>query len=228
MKIALLSIFPKIFEGFISSSLIEKALKKELIQITTRDIRDFAEPPHYQVDDIPYGGGAGMVMKPEPLVKAIRATKQELPNAVVVLLTPSGKQFNQRIAESLSGKDLILVAGRYEGVDQRAIDLEVDLELSIGDYILMGGEIAAMAVIEATTRLLPGVLGNENSARSESFSNLETSQLEAPKYTRPQNFEGLDVPEVLLSGNHSAINKWRQDEGIKLTQEVRPDLTKKH
>lgn len=227
MKIDVLTIFPEIFSGFISSSIISKALEKRLIEINLCNIRDFASPPHFQVDDSPYGGGAGMTMKPEPLSLAIEDSKRRLPKAPVLLLSPSGAKFSQSKAQTFSkNSELIFVCGRYEGIDQRAIDLLVDEEISIGDYVLMGGEIPAMVVTEAVVRLIPGVLGNADSTSFESFSDLGELLLEAPQYTRPPEFRGRAVPEVLLSGNHKAISDWRLEQSRKRTSERRPDLLK--
>jgi tRNA (guanine37-N1)-methyltransferase len=207
-----LTIFPGIFTGFLSESLVGKAVKRNLCSIELINPRDFSDPPHHKVDDSPYGGGAGMVMKPEPIARAIRSVKQRLPHSRVVYLSPAGAQFNQRKAEELSAlESLVFLCGRYEGVDQRVIDTHVDEEISLGNYILMGGEVAAMAVIESCLRLIPGVLGNENSTDQESFSlKLGAGQwIEAPQYTRPEIFEEHSVPEILLSGNHKLINEWR-------------------
>jgi tRNA (guanine37-N1)-methyltransferase len=222
MKIEILTIFPEIFSGFLSSSLIAKSIERGLASITLTNIRDFAAPPHFAVDDSPYGGGAGMVMKPEPLAQAIAAAKSRSPSARVILLTPTGTKLTQTKASELSTQEnLILVCGRYEGVDQRVIDLFVDEQISIGDYILMGGEIPAMVLIEATLRLVPSVLGNSESNKHESFT---SGMLEAPHYTRPPEFMGQKVPEVLLSGNHQLIQKWRESAAQCITQEKRPDL----
>jgi tRNA (guanine37-N1)-methyltransferase len=222
MKIEILTIFPEIFSGFTSSSLIGKAQERGLLSIQVTDIRDFASAPHFSVDDSPYGGGAGMLMRPEPLYAAIAAAKLKLPDAKVLLLTPTGARFNQKKAQSVSKlSELILVCGRYEGVDQRVIDLCIDEQISIGDYVLMGGEVPAMVLIEASTRLLPEVLGNTESTAHESFTE---PLLEAPQYTRPPEFMGQKVPEVLLSGNHKRIQEWRQAESKKRTLTVRPDL----
>ena len=209
------------------SSLIKKALDKGVLQISLTDIRDFSSPPHNNVDDIPYGGGAGMVMKPEPLVLAIEAERAKNPNALVVLLSASGEIFNQRRAIELSERDLILVCGRYEGIDQRVIELAVDLEISIGDYVLMGGEVAAMAVIEACARLIPGAIGNSESLTTESFNDQNgEALLEAPQYTRPPEFRGKVVPEVLISGDHKKIAAWRKQNSLELTRRRRPELLK--
>ena len=226
MKAAILTIFPGLFEGFLGSSLIKKARDRGLLDITLLNIRDFADPPHHAVDDIPYGGGAGMVMKPEPLMKAIDHAKSLLPGAPVVLLTPAGEVLRQAATQTLAQNDLILLCGRYEGIDQRVIDLAVDREISIGDYVIMGGEVAAMVVIEATVRLIPGVIGNSDSLTSESFTPQAHTPglLEAPQYTRPAEFQGRKVPEVLQSGNHKKISEWRAEQSERLTRERRPEL----
>lgn len=228
MRVEILTIFPEIFEGFLKASLIAKAIERGLLSISTTQIRDFADPPHYHVDDTPYGGGAGMVMRPEPLSRAIEAAKLRLPTAKVILLSASGEIFTQAKASDLSKlSELILICGRYEGVDQRAIDLHVDREICIGDYVLMGGEVPAMVLIEACVRLVPEVLGNSASTVEESFSsNKAKPQLEAPHYTRPAEFRGAKVPEVLLSGNHAQIEKWRSEKGLEATRLRRPDLLK--
>lgn len=227
MKVEILTLFPELFKGFLTTSLIKRAQDKGLLELKFTNIREFADPPHYKVDDTPYGGGAGMVMKPEPLSRAIKAAKKRLPEAITVLLTPGGKVFNQACASELSRlSQVIYVCGRYEGVDQRVIDQHIDLELSIGDYILMGGEVPAMVIIEASTRLIDNVLGNSDSLTSESFSskNLDGAVLEAPQYTRPPEFESMTVPEVLLSGDHKAIDNWREKASKDLTAKNRPDL----
>ena len=227
MKVAVLTIFPELFKGFLDSSLIKKACTKDLLSITLTDIRDFAVPPHYHVDDYPYGGGGGMLMKPEPLAAAIEAAKQSLPKAKVVLLAPTGKLFSQARAEDFSrAEELILVCGRYEGIDQRVIDLYIDEEISIGDFVLMGGEVPAMVVIETVARLCDQVLGNEDSTKHESFSAYGPHGriLEGPHYTRPPIFRDLAVPEVLLSGDHSRIQAWRYAQGLEKTRKNRPDL----
>ncbi|MDZ4785737.1 MAG: tRNA (guanosine(37)-N1)-methyltransferase TrmD [bacterium] len=226
MKIEILTIFPEIFSGFLSSSLIKKGIETGLLSIQASNFRDFASEPHHNVDDTPYGGGAGMVIKPEPIVESIENAKLKLPKAKVILLSPAGSVLNQKKAYELSLlPEIILVCGRYEGVDQRAIEVAIDEEISIGDYILMGGEIASMVVIETITRLIPGVLGNNQSIESESFSR---SLIEAPHYTRPAEYRGLKVPAVLLSGDHKAIAKWREEMSLKITVENRPDLLSKN
>ncbi len=222
MQIFVLTIFPEIFSSFLKTSLIEKAIKKNILSIDIVNIRDFSSPPHYKVDDEPYGGGAGMVLKPEPIFEAIKNLKEKIEDAHTILLTPSGNTFNQQKAVDFSQKDnLIFICGRYEGVDQRVIDLCVDEEMSIGDYVLMGGEIPAMAIIEATSRLIPNVIGNSESIITESFSE---NFLEAPQYTHPEEFQGLKVPNVLLSGHHKNIKKWREEKSLEKTKKVRPEL----
>ncbi len=224
-----LTLFPEIFSGFLQASLIGKALEAKHVKVTLTNIRDFADPPHYKVDDTPYGGGAGMVMRAEPLSLAIKHSKDLCPNAKVILLSPSGCTFNQKKAQQLSkAGDLIFICGRYEGVDQRVIDLYVDEELSVGDYVLMGGEVPAMIVMEATIRLMQDVIGNQDSLQEESFSIVDSQGLllEAPHYTKPPEFEGQKIPEVLLSGNHKKIAEWRRAQAIIKTRKNRPDLLK--
>lgn len=227
MFIQVLTLFPEIFSGFLNSSLIAKGIQKEIIRIELIQIRDFSEPPHNQVDDSPFGGGAGMIMKVEPLAKATRFAKQKAPHAPVILMSPSGAVFNQSKAVSFSqNRDLIIVCGRYEGMDQRYIDMCVDEEISIGDFVLMGGEVASMAVIEATTRLIDGMIGNQESLKDESFGISDNNLLEYPQYTRPAEFEGHKVPEVLLSGDHQKIKQWRLEHSKLKTKIRRPDLLK--
>src|SRR5207302_3028154 len=211
--------------GPLGESLLGKAQEKGLLRVRVVDVRDFAQGKHRVTDDVPYGGGAGMVMKPEPLVSAIEAARQISPGAHVVLLTPQGARFDQRKAEELARRDrLVLVCGRYEGVDERVLSF-VDEELSLGDFILQGGEVGALAVIEAVARLVPGVLGNEESARSESFG--VEMLLEGPQYTRPPEFRGMAVPEPLLSGDHARIARWRRRQALLRTRQRRPDLFEK-
>jgi tRNA (guanine37-N1)-methyltransferase len=211
-KIEILTIFPGIFQSFLGTSLVAKAIERGLLSVTTTNIRDFSSPPHHKVDDSPYGGGAGMVMLAEPLLKSIEAAKQRQPNARVILLSPGGPRFTQNKAHQLATLDsIIFICGRYEGVDQRVIDLVVDEELSIGDFVVMGGEVPTMMVLEACLRLRPDVIHNAESISFESFSpELEDGTLvESPQYTRPEELRGLRVPEVLLQGNHKAIAEWR-------------------
>ncbi|MCO6430568.1 MAG: tRNA (guanosine(37)-N1)-methyltransferase TrmD [Deltaproteobacteria bacterium] len=229
MQVGILTIFPEIFRGFLESSLVGKAAASGKLEVILSNLRDFADPPHYKVDDTPYGGGAGMVMKPEPIVKGVEAMKVRLPLARTILLSASGRIFNQEKALELSRcEQIIFLCGRYEGIDQRAIDEVVDEEISIGDYVMMGGEIAAMAVIEASLRLVSDVLGNSASITEESFGIKfgGCTLLEGSQYTRPPEFRGRKVPEVLCSGNHERISKWRLDSAIEKTRSHRPDLLK--
>ena len=222
LSVEVLTLFPRMIAAPLEESILGKAREKGLLRVQVTDIREFADGKHRVTDDVPYGGGAGMVMKPEPLVAAIEAARQRAPGARVVLLSPQGPRFGQGKAQELAGHgELILVCGRYEGVDERVLRW-VDEELSLGDFVLTGGEIAALAVIDAIARLVPGVLGNELSAQSESFSG--EGLLEGPQYTRPPEFRGLRVPEVLLSGDHEKIARWRQDQAVARTRERRPDL----
>lgn len=227
MHVHILTIFPEVFNGFLGASLIAKAQEKGLLKVTLVNFRDFADPPHFHVDDTPYGGGPGMVLKPEPIIRAIRKSKETLPGAKVILLTPAGPSFKQSNAVELSKMtDLIFICGRYEGVDQRVIDLEVDYQYSIGDFVVMGGEVPTMLILEACVRLLDNAIGNKNSLQIESFGHdVDGKQLlEAPQYTKPAEFEGLKVPDVLLSGNHSKIEAWRRSKALEITKTTRPDL----
>jgi tRNA (guanine37-N1)-methyltransferase len=222
VEVAVLTLFPRMVAGPLAESLLGKAQEKGLLRARVIDIRDFAPGKHRVTDDVPYGGGAGMVMKPEPLVGAIEAARKDLPDAHVVLLTPQGNRFDQRKAEELARRErLVLVCGRYEGVDERVLSF-VDEELSLGDFIVQGGEVAALAVIEAVARLIPGVLGNEESVRTESFGG--EMLLEGPHYTRPPEFRGVAVPETLLSGDHARIARWRRRQALLRTRDRRPDL----
>jgi len=222
MKIIVLTIFPDMFNSFWEHGIIRRALEQEKIAASVLDIRDFAEGRHRVTDDRPYGGGSGMVMKPEPLAGAIRAAKKVAPTARTVLLSPQGRVFRQSVAREMASQEaLILVCGRYEGVDERISEELIDDEISIGDYVLTGGEIPAMVAIDTVTRLLPGVLGNEDSAETDSFSG---HLLEHGHYTRPRDFEGESVPEVLLSGDHQAIERWRKEAALMRTFLRRPDL----
>jgi tRNA (guanine37-N1)-methyltransferase len=222
LSIEVLTLFPRMVRAPLEESILGKALAKGLLRVEVTDIRDYAEGKHRVTDDVPYGGGAGMVMKPEPLVAAIEAARQRQPGARVVLLSPQGAPFAQGKAQEMAGREaLVLVCGRYEGVDERVLGW-VDEEISLGDFVLNGGEIAALAVIEAVARLVPGVLGNELSAHAESFS--AEGLLEGPQYTRPPEFRGLKVPEVLLSGDHGKIARWRKEQAVARTRERRPDL----
>jgi len=225
VEVAVLTLFPRLIAGPLAESLLGKAQEKELLRVRVMDIRDFATGKHRVTDDVPYGGGAGMVMKPEPLVAAIEAARAALPGARVVLLSPQGARFDQRRAEELAALErLVLVCGRYEGVDERVLAY-VDEELSLGDFVLQGGEVAALAVIEAAARLVPGVLGNRESAARESFAG--EALLEGPQYTRPPEFRGAGVPDALLSGDHARIERWRRRQALLRTRERRPDLFEK-
>jgi tRNA (guanine37-N1)-methyltransferase len=222
MNFTILTIFPEMFSALLAGGIVKRAIEGEYISVEPVNIRDFAKDRHRTIDDRPYGGGCGMVMKPEPVGEAIRHAKKKHPGSHTLLLTPQGRLFNQRIAQELAGyTGLILVCGRYEGVDERVREHMVDDELSIGDYVLTGGELAAMVVIDAISRLIPGTLGSEDSAQEDSFS---TGLLEHPQYTRPRSFEGADVPDVLLSGNHGAVKQWQRQASLLRTVLNRPDL----
>jgi tRNA (guanine37-N1)-methyltransferase len=220
MKVSVITLFPDVFEGYMSTSMMWKAQDKGHLELKLIDLRDFGIGPRRQVDDIPYGGGDGMVLRPEPVVTAIESCHEQMPQARIILLTPQGQTFSQPKAEALSTQqELILVCGHYEGFDER-IRSYVDEELSIGDFVLTGGELPAMVVIDAAVRLIPGVLGGENSVAEESFTDGKT--LEYPHYTRPEDFRGANVPEVLRSGHHAQIQKWRNDEARKKTDARHP------
>jgi tRNA (guanine37-N1)-methyltransferase len=222
MNAAVLTIFPEMFERFWTHGIVRRAIEQGRFNGAAIDIRDFAEDRHKVTDDRPYGGGCGMVMKPEPLARALRAARERMPQAVTLLMTPQGRPFNQQIAAELAGHDgLILICGRYEGVDERFSEQFVDDEISIGDYVLTGGELPAMVVVEAVVRLIPGVLGGRDSAAKDSFAD---GLLEHAHYTRPRCFEGQTVPDVLLSGNHEAIARWRLEAAMVRTFLKRPDL----
>ena len=209
-----ITLFPDFFDQFIETSLIQRALREHLFRFSTINPRDFAPPPHHHVDNVPYGGGAGMVMKPEPLVAAIEKAKRENSDGVVVAPGAAGTPFTQEKAHELSqAPGLIFLCGRYEGIDQRVIDHFVDEEISIGNYILMGGEVPVMVMLEAILRLRSGVLGNPHSLADESHS--ADGYLEAPQYTRPETFRGMSVPAILRSGDHKAIAEWRRAQSEK-------------
>lgn len=225
MQFAVLSLFPDMFNSPFAQSIIGKAEEKGLVGIEKHQLRNYAAGRHQVTDDTPYGGGDGMVMKPEPVWHGIEDMRQRYPGAHVVLMTPQGLRFNQAEAERLAQKQaLVFVCGRYEGFDER-IRSYVDAEYSIGDYVLTGGELPAMVMIDAIARLVPGVLGNEGSARQDSHSE---GLLEFPHYTRPAEFRGEKVPEVLLSGNHARIDEWRHNQQLKRTAERRPDLWQRY
>lgn len=221
MKIDILTLFPEMFNEFINSSIIKRAQDKELVEINIINIRDYSPFKNKQVDDYPYGGGGGMVLMCEPIFNAIESIKDS--DSYVIMLTPSGKTFNQQMARELSSKKhLILLCGHYEGFDER-IKTIVDAQISIGDFVLTGGEIPSMIITDAVTRLVKGVI-TDDSLISESFDN---NLLDYPNYTKPANFRGLKVPDVLISGHHENINKYREEEKIRLTKELRHDLLEK-
>ena len=222
MRIDILSAVPAQLDSPLTTSIVKRAQDKGLVEIHTHDLRKWAENKHNRIDDMPYGGGAGMVLQVGPIARAIRELKSERDYDEVIFLTPDGEVLTQSIANGLSLKgNLILLAGHYKGIDQRARDLFVTREISIGDYVLSGGELPALVLTDAIVRLLPGVLGDETSALTDSFmSNL----LDAPAYTRPADFEGHKVPDILLGGNHKLIDAWRDEQALAKTQERRPDL----
>lgn len=223
MKYGVITIFPEIFHAYLKEGILKRALQKELIEVHIHNLRDFARDKHRTVDDYPYGGGSGMVMKPEPFFDAVEKLYPEASQRRVIMLNPAGKQFNQDMAVELSleTKQLLFLCGRYEAIDERVRIGLTDDEISIGDYILTGGELPALVIIDAVTRLIPGVLGNNQSAEAESFS---WGILDYPHYTRPPLFRDMTVPEILLSGNHKDIMRWRRKEALRRTLERRPDL----
>lgn len=224
MRIDILTIFPDIFTSVFSQSIIKRAQSAGKVEIVVHDIRGAAADAHHTVDDAPYGGGAGMVMKADVLAVALTAVPVAGEKRLVVLMSPQGEPFVQKRAGELAGFDqLIIVCGRYEGVDERFIELFVDSEISVGDYVTSGGEIPAMVICDAVIRLVPGVLGNSESVETESHAD---GLLEYPQYTRPAEFNGLKVPEVLLAGNHKEIKNWRKEQSLKRTALRRPDLLK--
>ena len=222
MKIDILTLFPEMFD-VLKQSIIGRAVENKNLQINVINIRDFSKDKHKKCDDTPFGGGAGMVMTPQPLYDAITSVKTR--QSLTILMSPRGKTLNQSLVKELSEEShLILVCGHYEGIDERVSQLCVDKEISLGDFVLTGGEIPAMAVVDAVARYIPNVITSE-SLKEESFSNF---LLEYPQYTRPQEFKGIKVPEVLISGNHKNINEWRLKKSLKLTKKLRPDLYKKY
>jgi tRNA (guanine37-N1)-methyltransferase len=223
MKIDVLTLFPEMFRGPLDVSMVQRARESGQLELRVTDLRDYTHDRHKTVDDRPFGGGPGMVLKPEPIFEAVEDLAHE--NTHVILMAPAGRLFNQALARELSQKEhLLFICGSYEGVDERVREGLVDDEISIGDYVLTNGGLPAMVVIEAVTRLLPGVLGDEESAVDESFSH---GLLEYPHYTRPAEFRGMKVPDVLLSGHHAEIEKWRAEQAQKRTAERRPDLLDK-
>lgn len=224
MQIDVLSIFPEMFEGVFGHSILKKAAEKEAVQYNVVNFRDFADNKHQTVDDYPYGGGAGMVLKPQPIFDAVADLKERAKSdrPRVILMCPQGERYSQKKAEELAKEDhLIFICGHYEGYDERIREQIITDEISIGDYVLTGGELGAMVIIDSVVRLLPGVLGSEQSHIQDSFS---TGLLEHPHYTRPAEFRGLKVPDVLISGNHKLIDEWRMKESLRRTFLRRPDL----
>lgn len=235
MRIDIVTLFPEICHAPLSESIMKRAQENRIVDLHIHNLRDWTTDKHHVVDDAPFGGGQGMVMKPEPIFSAVEDLKRRTSNAKeskvenrkskVVLMSPAGRRFDQEMARQLSQEPhLIIISGHYEGVDHRLIEHLIDLEISIGDYVLTNGGIAAVVLVDSIVRLLPGTLGHEHSADDDSFSN---GLLEAPQYTRPAEFRGWKVPEVLLSGNHAEIAKWRKEQAIKRTRENRPDLLNK-
>lgn len=225
MKLGVITLFPEMFAALTQYGVTGRAFRENKVSLQCWNPRDFATDKHQTVDDRPYGGGPGMVMQVEPLQAALASARQALPEAKVIYLSPQGKVIQQQlVAEVSATKELILIAGRYEGLDERFVQAYVDEEWSIGDYVLSGGELPAMVLLDAVIRLLPGVLGDEQSAEQDSFSE---GLLDCPHYTRPESYQGQQVPEVLLSGNHGAIDQWRLKQALGKTQQQRPDLLAK-
>ncbi len=226
----IITIFPEMFHAYLGESILNRAIQKGLLDVKVCNPREFTTDKHRTVDDYPYGGGSGMVMKIEPIHSAVNAIKSDGIERLTVLLTPQGTTYNQEKSEALSAylaaekRRLLFICGRYEGIDERVRESLVDEEISIGDYVLTGGELAALVIIDSIARLIPGVLGDEESAKEESFT---WGILDYPHYTRPPEFKGMKIPDVLLSGNHGEISKWRRREAIRRTLQRRPDLLKK-
>lgn len=222
MRIDIISVLPELMESPFKTSILKRAMDKGLVEVHFHHLRDWATNKHRQIDDEPYGGGAGMVMMVEPLDKCISELKSQRSYDEVIYLTPDGVTLNQKIANTLSIKEnLIFLCGHYKGIDQRVRDLHITKEISIGDYVLTGGELAACVLADSVIRLLPGVLNDEQSALTDSF---QDDLLSPPIYTRPESYKGLDVPNILLSGNFGKIEEWRHDEAVRITREKRPDL----
>jgi len=227
MRIDIVTLFPEICRGPLSESIMKRAQENRIVELHIHNLRDWTTDKHHVVDDSPFGGGQGMVMKPEPIYAAVEDLKSQIANRkpLILLMSPAGRRLDQQMAQQLSQEShLIIISGHYEGVDHRVIEHLIDLEISIGDYVLTNGGIAAVVLVDSIVRLLPGTLGHEQSAADDSFSN---GLLEAPQYTRPADFRGWKVPEVLLSGNHAEIAKWRKEQAITRTRENRPDLLNK-
>ena len=232
MRIDILTLFPEMFRGVFEESIVKRAQERGIVEIVLHNLRDFCQDKHRRVDDAPYGGGPGMILKPEPVFAGVRyilsitGRKRGARVRKTVLLTPQGRRYSQEIAKEFAEMEhLILICGHYEGVDERIRDRLVDEEISIGDYVLSGGEIPAMVLVDSVVRLLPFALGDRESSLSDSFSN---GLLETPQYTRPRVFEGMAVPDILLSGHHQEIKKWREESAIKRTAQRRPDLLHSH
>ncbi|MCG7340564.1 tRNA (guanosine(37)-N1)-methyltransferase TrmD [Staphylococcus auricularis] len=225
MRIDYLTLFPEMFDGVLNSSILKRAQDKDMLSVRTINFRDYAENKHNQVDDYPFGGGQGMVLKPEPIFNAMQAI-EKTPDTRVVLMCPQGKPFDQQLAQSLSESEhIVFICGHYEGYDERIREQLVTDEISIGDYVLTGGELPAMTMTDAIVRLVPGVLGNQQSHEDDSFQN---GLLEFPQYTRPREYGDLKVPDVLLSGNHAKIEAWRHEQKLIRTYEKRPDLLERY
>lgn len=222
MRFDIFTLFPEMFSAYLNESILKRAQEAAILEIGLHNIRDFTTDKHRTTDDEPYGGGGGMVMKPEPIFRAVEDVLGEPPVCPLILLTPQGRRFDQRVAVELAAYDhLALLCGRYEGVDERVREHLVTDEISLGDFVLTGGELPAMAIIDAVSRLLPGVLGDPDAAQKDSHA---SGLLEYPHYTRPPEFRGWEVPEVLRSGNHAEIEKWRQAQSLERTKQRRPDL----
>lgn len=223
LQFDIITIFPKSFAPIVNESILKRAQEKKKVKINIHDLRDYSGAKHRKVDDRPFGGGPGMVMTPQPIFDAVKKIKQKLKSRVIIM-SPSGKPLTQKLAKKLTAyKQLVFVCGHYEGIDERAVQFLADETISIGDYILTGGELPAMVLVDCVARLLPGVLGKKESLDSESFND---KLLEYPQYTRPANFRGMTVPNVLLSGHHKTINEWRLKESLRRTKQLRPDLLK--
>jgi tRNA (guanine37-N1)-methyltransferase len=228
MRVDIITPFPKLLEAFSSESIIKRACEKGIVTIKTWDLRDFTTDKHKTVDDYPYGGGPGMIMKPEPIFNAVEHILKDIPGTKprVIYMSPQGERYSQELAFQLTkGKHLIFICGHYRGVDERIIESLVTDEISIGDYILTGGELPAAVVVDSVVRLLPGVLGDSDSAEGDSFNR---GMLDHPHYTRPSVFRGLNVPQVLLSGHHSQVKEWREEQALLRTRKKRPDLIEKN
>ena len=223
IKFHVVTIFPEMLNGYLGSSILKRAAQKDIISVSLHNLRDYSTDRHKKVDDYPYGGGSGMVMKPDPFFKIVESLWPEREKRMIVMLSPRGRLFTQETAMKLSHekRDIVFLCGRYEAIDQRVSENLVDEEFSIGDYVLTGGELPALVIIDAVARLIPGVLGDFGSTEEESFS---WGLLDYPHYTRPEDFRGMTVPDVLLSGNHGEIDRWRKKQAIKATLQRRPDL----